>query len=275
MNDNPYLPRKAEIEEIKQEAEEPRAVRTLKVSLTDEDGFEYAPGQGCLVSVFGRGESWLCIANSPTRDNLEFSVLKMGRVTTALHDLNEGETIGLRGPVGNSFPLNKWKGKNIVTIGGGIGQTPLRALCQYVLDNSDDYGKLTIIYGAQTSNDIVYKDEFDRLLEEDYLNVYLSIDTEEKGWNYFVGYVPDNVKNVEPSPENSIAVTCGPPVMIRYTFQNLKELGFKDEQMYTTLERKTKCGIGKCGRCNIGRKYVCKDGPVFRYDELKDLPVDY
>lgn len=276
MRKNPYLPYKAEVVGTEVETEGERAIKTLKVRLLEEDNFEYEPGQGSLVSVFGRGESWLALANSPTRDDLEFSVLRMGRVTTALHELVEGDILGVRGPVGNKFPLNDWKKKNIITIGGGIGQTPIRSLCQYVMDNYNDYGDLTIVYGARTSGDIVYRNELMRLLEGGRADVYLSIDVEEEGWDHFVGYVPDNVKeNVRPSPENSVAITCGPPVMIKFTFQALKGLGFADEQIYTTLERKMKCGIGKCGRCNIGEKYVCKDGPIFRYDELRELPVKY
>lgn len=275
MKENPFLPQKVRIIDIREEVKGGRAIKTLRVDLLNENNLEYKPGQGCLISVFGKGESWLCIANSPTRENLEFSVLKMGRVTTALHQMSEGEVLGLRGPLGNSFPLEEWAGKDIIAIGGGIGQTPLRAVSQYILDKHEKYGKLTIFHGARTSKDIVYKDELEKLLEKDNIDVYLSIDKEEKGWDHFVGFVPDNVRDKKPETENSITITCGPPIMIKTTFQALKDLGFKDRQMYTTLERKMKCGIGKCGRCNIGAKYVCKNGPVFRCDELRKLPVDY
>jgi NAD(P)H-flavin reductase len=269
--ENPYVPFKAEIIDIRQEVKGVRAIKTFRMRLVGRERFDYKPGHGCLVSVFGRGESWFTIANSPTRPDLEFSVLKTGKVTTKLHELEVGDIVGLRGPLGTPFPVDEWKGKNIITIGGGIGQTPLRSVYQYVIDNYDDYGELTIVYGARTSRDLVYKDELMQLIDEGY-NVYLSVDMQEEGWEHFVGYVPDNLRfNVKPDPDNTIAITCGPPIMITLTLRVLKELGFKEDQVYTTLERRMKCGIGKCGRCRLDGKYVCRDGPVFRYDRLSSL----
>jgi len=269
--ENPYVPYKAEIVEIKDEVKGPRPIKTFKIKLIGRERFNYKPGQGCLVSVFGRGESWFTIANSPTRPDLEFSVLKTGKVTTKLHEMEVGDVVGIRGPLGRPFPVEEWKGMNILTIGGGIGQTPLRSIYQYVIDNRKDYGNLTIVYGARSSKDLVYKDELMQLIEEGY-EVHLSIDRPEEGWKYFVGFVPDNLKqNVKPDPKDTIAITCGPPIMIKITLNVLKELGFKEDQIYTTLERRMKCGIGKCGRCRVEGKYVCKDGPVFRYDELSAL----
>ncbi|AGK61791.1 2-polyprenylphenol hydroxylase-related flavodoxin oxidoreductase [Archaeoglobus sulfaticallidus PM70-1] len=267
-SENPYLPFKATIIDIKDEVKGPRPIKTFRLKV--EPRFNYQPGQGCLVSVFGRGESWFTIANSPTRPDIEFSVLKTGKVTTKLHEMDVGDVVGLRGPHGRPFPVEEWKGMNILTVGGGIGQTPLRSVYQYVMDNEKDYGDLTIVYGARTSKDLVYKDELMKMIENGY-NVELSIDMPEEGWKYFVGFVPDNLKRLKPNPENTIAVICGPPIMIKISLNVLKELGFKEEQVYTTLERRMKCGIGKCGRCRIEGKYVCKDGPVFRYDELSSL----
>ncbi len=268
--DNPYVPYRAEIIEVKDEVKGPRPIKTFKIKLTDRERFDYMPGQGCLVSVFGRGESWFTIANSPTRPDLEFSVLKTGKVTTKLHELQPGDTVGIRGPHGRAFPVEEWKGLNVVTIGGGIGQTPLRSVYQWVIDNRKDYGDLTIIYGARSSQDLVYREELFQLMEEGY-NVQLSVDREEEGWKYFVGFVPDNVKRLKPNPKDTVAIVCGPPIMIKITLNVLKELGFKSDQIYTTLERRMKCGIGKCGRCRLEGFYVCKDGPVFRYDELEAM----
>ncbi|MEM0089413.1 MAG: FAD/NAD(P)-binding protein [Archaeoglobaceae archaeon] len=270
MMENPYVPYKAQIVEVKDEVKGVRPIKTFRIKLVDRERFDYKSGQGCLVSVFGRGESWFTIANSPTRPDLEFSVLKTGKVTAKLHEMKAGDIVGIRGPLGRAFPLDEWKGMNIVTIGGGIGQTPLRAIYQYVIDNEKDYGDLTIIYGARTSRDLVYKDELFKLIEEGY-NVQLSIDNPEKDWKYFVGFVPDNVKRIKPDPKNTIAITCGPPIMIKITLNVLKELGFKEEQIYTTLERRMKCGLGKCGKCRIESYYVCKDGPVFNYAELSAM----
>ncbi len=267
---NPYLPFKAEIIEIRDEVKGLRAIKTFRLKVVDGDRFDYKPGHGCLVSVFGRGESWFTIANSPTRPDIEFSVLKTGKVTTKLHEMKVGDLVGLRGPHGRPFPVDEWKGMNILTVGGGIGQTPLRSVYQYVMDNYSDYGELTVVYGARTSKDLVYRDELMQMIEDGY-NVHLSIDIPEEDWEHFVGYVPDNLKRLKPEPENTIAIICGPPIMITISLRVLKELGFREEQVYTTLERRMKCGIGKCGRCRLESKYVCKDGPVFRYDELSTL----
>ena len=267
---NPYLPYKAEIVEIRDEVKGVRPIKTFKIRLIGRERFDYQSGQGCLVSVFGRGESWFTIANSPTRPDLEFSILKTGKVTTKLHEMEVGDVVGIRGPLGRGFPLEEWKGMNIITIGGGIGQTPLRSIYQYVIDNEKDYGDLTIVYGARTSKDLCYKDELFQLKEQGY-NVELSIDNPEPDWPYFVGFVPDNLKRIKPDPKDTIDITCGPPIMTKITLGVLKDLGFKEDQIYTTLERRMKCGIGKCGKCKLESIYVCRDGPVFRYDELSRL----
>jgi len=198
-------------------------------------------------------------------------VMKLGKVTSILHECEVGDVLGVRGPYGNGFDVNGWKGKNIITVGGGIGQPPLRSLIRYVLANRGDYGKLDIIYGARTSNDLSFKQELFDLEKRDDADVHLSIDVEEEGWTQFVGFVPDNLLEVAPSPDNAIAITCGPPIMIHFVIQNLLKLGFAENQIFTTLEMRMKCGIGKCGRCNIGNVYVCKDGPVFSYAQIKNM----
>jgi len=270
---NPYIPELANIADIRDEVLGERPIRTFKVTLQDGRDFNQQPGQCAMLGILGIGESMISIASSPTKKGyLEFSIMKMGKVTSALHASDPGDTISIRGPYGNGFPINEWKGKNILTIGGGIGQAPLRPIIQYILDNRGDFGQLDIIYGARTSNDLCFKDELFELEKRDDVNVHLSIDVAEPGWTRFVGFVPDNLLGVKPSPENTIAITCGPVVMINYVIKNLLELGFTDQQIFTTLENRMKCGIGKCGRCNVGHLYVCKDGPVFSYATLKNLP---
>ena len=278
MNINPYLPSLVTIDEIKEEVEGLRAIKTFKLAFQDEKSkqdFNFVPGQCIMVSLFGSGECMFAISSSPTqKDYIEVSVMKHGKVTSALHNLEEGDTLGVRGPYGNNFDVEGWKNKNLIFIGGGIGQAPLRSIINFVLDNRKDYGNIDIIYGARTSADLCYKEEFDELEKRNDVNIHLSIDVEEEGWEKYVGFVPSNLLEVNPSPENAIAITCGPPIMIHYVIQNLLELGFKDEQIFTTLEMRMKCGIGICGRCNIGNLYVCKDGPVFSYDQLKELQGD-
>lgn len=272
---NPYQPWLAVIDEIRDEVVGERAIKTFRLVFQDEDlrkKFTFIPGQCVMVSLFGEGECMFALSSSPTEKGyIEVSVMKLGKVTSALHECEVGDILGVRGPYGNGFDVDAWQGKNIVFIGGGIGQAPLRSLIRYMLDNREKYGKLDVIYGARTTNDLCYKKELFDLEKRDDVNVYLSIDVKEEGWTRFVGFVPDNVLEVKPSPENAIAITCGPPIMIKFVIQNLLKLGFSEEQIFTTLEMRMKCGIGKCGRCNIGNLYVCKDGPVFSYKQLKSI----
>jgi len=307
MKNNPYKPEIAVIEKICEETTGPRAIKTFTVSFQDQTvkkNFTYKSGQTAMLSVFGKGECMICITSTPTKKGfLEFSVMLQGKVTSALHELKVGDVIGVRGPYGNDFPLDTWKGKNLVFIGGGIGQAPLRSVYLNALDNRKDFGDITLIYGARTLSDLAYKEEMFELEKRDDVNVFLCLDWKfgtdgiideeaEEGWvtvnrsdpaktkpqkgaTRFTGFVPEVVMAVNPSPENSIAITCGPPIMIKYAVANLKTLGFTDDQLYTTLEMRMKCGIGKCGRCNIGSIYVCKDGPVFSLSQLEKLPKEY
>jgi len=275
MNENPYQPWLATVDSVKEEVGGQRAIKTFKIKFQDKNlqkNFAFKSGQCAMISLLGKGECMFAISSSPTKkDYIEVSVMRHGKVTSALHECEPGDVVGVRGPYGNNFDVKGWKGKNIVFIGGGIGQAPLRSLINYMIDNRKDYGKLDVIYGARTSKDISYKEEFDELDKQKDVNVHLSIDVEEDGWKKFVGFVPDNLLRVKPSPKNSIAVTCGPPIMIKFVIQNLEKLGFTEDQIFTTLEMRMKCGIGKCGRCNIGNLYVCKDGPVFSYKQLKNI----
>ena len=272
---NPYQPWLATINDIVDEVGGERGIKTFKLTFNDkkvQEKFTFKPGQCVMVSLFGVGECMFAISSSPTnRDHIEVSVMRHGKVTSALHECQPGDTVGVRGPYGNSFGVDSWIRKNVVFIGGGIGQAPLRSLINYMVDNREKYGDLDVIYGARTSQDLCYKNELFDLEKRDDVNVYLSIDKEEKEWTRFVGFVPDNLMRINPSPKDAIAVTCGPPIMIKFVIQNLLKLGFSEDQIFTTLEMRMKCGIGKCGRCNIGNLYVCKDGPVFSYNQLKNI----
>ncbi|MHB0912076.1 MAG: FAD/NAD(P)-binding protein [Armatimonadota bacterium] len=273
---NPYVPHLAVIEKITEETWDTKTFRAVFQDEALRESFTYEPGQFQEVSAFGVGEATFCLTSSSTRKGyIEFSVKKVGTVTSALHDLDEGATVGIRAPLGNHFPYADWKGKDLWFIGGGIGMAPLRSLLNFCLDNRDDYGKINILYGARSKGDLCFTYEFDEWAKSPNTELFLTIDREEEGWDKNVGFVPAYLMDLKPSPENAIAITCGPPIMIKFVLQNLKELGFADEQIFTTLEMKMKCGIGKCGRCNIGHIYVCTDGPVFSYAQLKDLPPEY
>jgi NAD(P)H-flavin reductase len=271
---NIYLPYMAKIVQIKQETPD---IKTFKLKFLDKtlgDSFNYIPGQFIEFSVFGEGEAPFCISNSPTRKSLiECSVKKMGRVTQALHELDIGETVGIRGPYGNGFPVEDLKSKNLLFVGGGIGLAPLRSLINYCLDNRDKFKTITIVNGARTSKDLVYKDEYQIWKESRDVHLHLTIDCQEENWTCMVGVVPKVLEEINPTCENSLAIVCGPPIMIRFTIPTLMKLGFCESAIITTLEMKMKCGLGKCGRCNIGHMYVCKDGPVFTYTRLKDLKI--
>lgn len=252
--------------------------KTFHIQFLDEklrENFHYLAGQFGEYSVFGEGEATFCISSSPTRrGHLEFSVKKVGRVTQALHQLNEGDLIGFRGPYGNFFPLEKFKGKNLLFIGGGIGLAPLRSLINNVVDTRADYRDITILYGARTPQDLCFKYDLEAWSKDPSLQLVTTVDVGDKDWKGKVGLVPIILEELQPSPQNAVAITCGPPIMIRYTLRALDKLGFAPDQVWTTLEMKMKCGLGKCGRCNIGPLYVCQDGPVFSLDEIQKFISD-
>ena len=239
--------------------------------------FEHMPGQCAMLCAPGISEAMFSITSSPTnKEYQEFSIKKCGELTSQLHDLQVGDEITVRGPYGNNFPVDtELKGKNLLFIAGGIGLAPLRSVINYVLDNRADYGTVDILYGSRSADDLVKLEEIQtEWANAENVNVHLTIDREQEGWDGHVGFVPSYLKELNFTTDKT-ALVCGPPIMIKFVLQGLKELGFTNEQIYTTFELRMKCGVGKCGRCNIGSKYVCKDGPVFRFDEIEKLPDEY
>ena len=277
---NPYLPIPMRIERTFIETDD-AMLKTLDLAFVNEEdgeGFAFTPGQFCEISVFGRGEAPFAIASSPTEEGpLKLTVNKAGVLTKAMHALGEGEIVGLRGPLGNGYPLDVFEGHSIVVIGGGFAFTSLRSLVVYLLDerNRPRFKDIAIIYGARQPGLLLYKEEMAAWEGRDDVQVYLTVDQEFPGWTKRVGFVPTVLEEVAPSSEDAYAVVCGPPIMIRFTMPKLTALGFPPERIYSSLERRMKCGIGKCGRCNIGPLYVCKDGPVFSYAQLEGLPKEY
>ena len=269
---NVYLPHIAVIEKV---IDETPGIRTFHFNFKDKklrEEFTFESGQFGEYSVLGVGEAPFCISSSPTRrDHLEFTVQQVGRVTNALHRLGVGAEIGFRGPYGNSFPLDFLKGKNLVFIGGGIGLAPLRSLIWNVIDNRDRYEKIDVIYGARSPADLSFKYDLDTWSKDKTVDMATTVDKGDEKWTGRVGFVPQVLEQVAPSAKDAVAIVCGPPIMIRFTFPVLEKLSFTPEQMITTLEKRMKCGIGKCGRCNIGNLYVCRDGPVFTYAQIKNF----
>jgi NAD(P)H-flavin reductase len=260
-----------------------KSFRLKFINPEDEKNFKYMPGQFAELSIYGKGESPIGIASSPTQPGyVEFTVQRAGAivpglVTAALHDMDEGAKIGLRGPLGNSWPIEFLEKKNIVVVGGGFAFTTLRSLINYMLypENRSRFGDITVIYGARTPGLLLYKDELAEWEKRDDIKTIITVDKGNETWTGREGFVPAVCKDVAPSPENAVAVICGPPVMIKFTLPVFFDLGFSKENILTSLEMRMKCGIGKCGRCNVGHKYVCSDGPVFSLAQLEELPRDF
>lgn len=266
---NPFIPYPAI---LKESIDLTPDVKLLRVELEDEaarQNFRYQPGQFAFLSAFGVGESPLGITSVISQGNsLEFAVRRVGTVTSALHELEPGAQVGVRGPFGNYFPMEEYKGKNIHIIGGGIGMAPLRPVIRTILDNRQNYGRLLILIGSRTPQDLVFASEYENWAGQPDTKLELTVDRGDANWKGRVALIPAVAKELKLSPENAIAVICGPPIMIRFVLVELKALGFAPNQIVTTLEAKMKCGLGKCARCNVGDKYICKDGPVFRLDQI-------
>ena len=276
--DNIYLPYLMTIEKITEEAP---GVKSFRLKFKDEEearNFNFKAGQFGEYSAFGEGECTFCIASSPTREGyIECTFREDGKVTAALAKMEEGQTMGFRGPFGNIFPMDEWKGKNLLFIAGGIALPPMRCVIWNALDTRDNFNTIQILYGAKSVADLVYKQELKEWEERPDVQLTVTVDPggETSDWKGEIGFVPSVLEKLNPSAENTVAIVCGPPVMIKFTFPVLDKLGFKPEEIYTTLENRMKCGVGKCGRCNVGKMYVCKDGPVFSRVQLETLPAEY
>lgn len=285
MNDNPnpLVPRLGTIVEVIKETSS-GLIQTFRVEPaagsstgdSERQWFDYMPGQCGMVSKIGVGESMIAMASTPTRPGpLEFTIKLAGRNTAALHDLGPGDQVGVRGPYGNGYPVERLKGRDLLVIGGGIGLSGLRSLVNFCLDRRSEFGRMAVVYGAQNPGEMCYKDELLSVWPAaPRTAVHLTVDAPAPGWDGSVALVPAYLQSLAPAP-GQIAIVCGPPLMIRYTVETLNKLGFSPEDILVSMELKMQCGIGRCGRCNIGSKYVCRDGPVFTMAELGRLPEEY
>lgn len=275
MMHDPLFPMLGVVTDIRTDTPDVKTFRV--VGLDGKKPFLHIPGQCAMLSIPGVGEALFSITSSPTNEEyMEFSIKKCGCVTTWLHAMEVGQQITIRGPYGNGFPVDTdFAGKDLVFVAGGIGLAPLRSVINYVRHYRSRYGTVDIVYGARSKDDLVdYQEIIDEWMQEEGINVHLTIDNPQEGWDGHVGFVPNYVKELGFDTSKTV-VMCGPPIMIKFTLAGLLELGFDKTQVYTTFELKMKCALGKCGRCNIGDKYVCKDGPVFRLDEMDELPDEY
>ncbi|MDR1958257.1 MAG: FAD/NAD(P)-binding protein [Planctomycetaceae bacterium] len=276
--ENIYKPYLMEVIGVTQQTAD---VKSVKIRFRDPETaekFSFRVGQFGLYSVFGYGESTFNICSSSNwKDHIEFCFRKTGRVTEQMWNINVGDTIGFRGPYGNAYPTETWEGKDLIFVGGGIAMPPIRCAIWYALENRNKYGKITIVYGARTVGDLVFKDELKQWATYPNVEVLSTVDPggETPDWDGRVGFVPTVLGEANIDCSNAAALVVGPPVMIKFSLPVLAKQGMSDADIYTSLENRMKCGLGKCGRCNCGPVYVCKEGPVFTLEQLKALPDDY
>ena len=263
---NPYLGRLLEIRDMAPE------IKFFRVEMLNGGGEafrDYRPGQFAFVSAFGVGEAPFGIAGTPQDgDTIEFAVQRHGAVTTEMHEMGEGDIVGVRGPLGNCFPMHEFEGQDLLVLGGGIGGAPLRPVIHSVLNNRGAYGQLSILWAARNPDLLLFKDEYDSWRKSPNTELHLTVDEGGPDWKGEVGLITELLEKIQPNPKDTVAITCGPPIMIYFVDKVLTKLGFSPQQCYVTLEARMHCGVGKCGRCNLGEKLVCVDGPVFSMAEV-------
>ena len=266
MKKNPYCPIKAEITDI---IEETPTIKTF--ALKPDKPISFETGQFVELTVPGLGEAPFTPSSNPSiKDSMEITIMNVGRVTSRLHQMKKGEILGVRGPYGEGYPLEDFKGKEVLIVGGGVGLAPLRSLILALLNEIDKYKKVVIKYGARSPKDIVYKKEIKKWAEKQKLDVELTVDAGDSSWKGNVGLITTLLKkSMGAAIKESVGIVCGPPIMMKFSTFKLVELGLEDKDLYLSMEKNMSCGIGKCGHCRIGPYYACKDGPVFTYDKIK------
>jgi sulfhydrogenase subunit gamma (sulfur reductase) len=271
---NPYQPHIARLVRIYKMVED-HYLFTFRFE--DDDlarTFRHRPGQFVMLSVPGSGEAPISISSSPTRPGvLELCVRRTGRVTDALYRLRMNDRVGIRGPYGNGYPVEAMEGEDLLITAGGLGMAPLRSLLWYALDEREKFGRLILMYGARTPDTMLFRDELTSLADRDDLTCLLTVDEDPAGdWRHHVGVLPILFDHVSLDPRGTMAAVCGPPVVYRFVLQRLLELGFPKDRILMSLERRMKCGVGKCGHCSVGYKYTCVHGPIFTYWDAINLP---
>lgn len=267
---NPILPALYQIRRFRRETED---TFTLELeSREDASKFTFAPGQFNMVYVFGVGEIPISISGDPTNSKIIVHTTRaVGTVTKAMNKLRRGDTLGVRGPYGTPWPVEEAHGQDVVIVAGGIGLAPLRPALYQIIANRDQYGKVVLLYGTRTPTDILFREELEQWRSRFDLEVYVTVDRAMSGWKGNVGVVTNLISKAPFDPQNSIAMICGPEIMMRFTTAELQKRGLNIDSIYVSMERNMKCGIGLCGHCQFGPSFVCKDGPVFNYSRVKAL----
>ncbi len=271
-----YLPQMARLASVQQVT---GLEKLFHIELPDGQELGHDPGQFVMLSVLGVGEAPISITSSPSRSNGDFQlcVRKVGDVTGALHAMKPGDRVGIRGPFGDGFPIDEMRGKDVLFAPGGLGLAPLRSLINQVLDEREDFGRVIVLYGAKRRSELLFRDEINEWVERDDVECLLTVDCEDEGDEWQpeqrlecnLGVITTLFPQVDVDAEKTIAVTCGPPIMYRFVLMEMLDKGIPESNIYLSLERRMKCGVGKCGHCQINSIYCCQDGPVFNYADIK------
>ena len=265
---NPYIPVEATITRV---IEETPTIKTF--CLKPVEAIPFATGQFVEIAVPGLGEAPFTPSSSPyISDKMDVTIMNVGSVTKHLHEMKSGEKLGIRGPYGKGYALEKMYNKEVLILGGGVGMAPLRSFLLALLGRKEKFKRIILCYGARTPKDIVYKDLFKEWMQNPALELHRSVDKSDDSWKETVGVVTVLLEKTRVNLDNAVAVVCGPPIMMKFGTLKLLDRGFKPEQIFLSMEKNMSCGLGKCGHCQLGRFFVCKQGPVFTYDEIKDIP---
>jgi NAD(P)H-flavin reductase len=269
LEDSPYLPQWAEITRIEQLTE---SEKLFEMRLANGEPLGHTPGQFVELSLMGIGEAPISVSSAPTENDVfELAIRRIGNLTTAIHGSVTGDRVGIRGPFGTHFPVEETRGKDLLFVAGGIGLIPLRSFIRFVLDHRDEYGEVTVLFGARNPSERIFLDELEQWGSREDITYLESVDKSGPGWKGNVGVITTLFSQIHVDPSITYCIVVGPPVMYRFVILEAKAKGIPDSQIFLSLERKMKCGIGKCGHCQVNHLYVCQDGPVFRYTDIFDL----
>ena len=271
--ENPYIPSKAVIKKIRKETADTNTYTLAFLDKEKRDRFSFTPGQFVMVSVLGIGEAAISLSSSPlNRECFDITIHKVGDVTNAISSMKKKDSLWIRGPYGNGWPMEEAREKNLFIIAGGVGLPPLRGVIANIEKKREEYGQLEILYGARTPKDLIFQYEYDGWKKIKGARLEITVDEAQEKWDGNIGLVTSLFPKMVTHPSNAVVFTCGPEIMMLYVTKCLETMGFKEEQIYVSMERRMKCGVGKCGHCQIGSRYVCKDGPIFNFTELKKIP---